>query len=64
MTAETMIQIPAGVLLTAESLDDIEDWLTANNPEIMADLRRIRDEEHLAGKGKDISEILKRWPID
>ena len=58
------IAIPESVLLTAESLSDLEDWLAANDPGFLAEIRRIRDDEDLSGQGKDLSEVLQRWPID
>ncbi len=63
--AETRtIAIPESVLLSAQSLDDLEDWLAANDPEFVARMRRIRNDEDLADQGKDLGEILKRWPIE
>ena len=58
------IEIPQSVLLSAHSLDDVEDWIAANDPEFFREIRRIRNEEDLAGAGKDITEVLKRWPIE
>ena len=40
------------------------DDLAAQNPEFLSELRRIRNDEDRAGTGKDISEILNRWPIE
>jgi len=56
------VEIPESVLVTAQSLDDLEDWLAAQNPRFLARMRRIRDSEDLSQAGKDLSEILKRWP--
>ena len=42
----------------------LEDWLAANDPEFFGEVRRIRNEEDLAEAGKDIGEVLKRWPIE
>jgi len=63
--AETRtIRIPESVLISAQSLDDLEDWLAANDPEFLERMRRIRNDEDLAEEGKDLGEILKRWPIE
>jgi hypothetical protein len=62
MSSERTIEIPESVLLSAQTLDELEDWLAANNPAFVAEMRRIRTEEDLAGKGEPLSEILKRWP--
>lgn len=64
MQAERTVEIPQSVLVSAQSLDDLEDWLSANNPEFLSEVRRIRKEEDLAGSGKDLAEVLKRWPIE
>ena len=42
----------------------VEDCITANDPELIGEIRRIRNEEDLAGAGKDITEVLKRWPFE
>jgi hypothetical protein len=50
MKSET-IAIPTTVLSTVETLDELQDWLTAQNPKIMAELRAARREDR-AGKFK------------
>ena len=64
MQMQHTVEIPQSVLISAQSLDDLEDWLAANNPEFLGEVRRIRNEEDLAGKGRDITEVLNQWPID
>ena len=64
MNKTRSIPIPESVLISAQSLDDLEDWLAANDPEFLERMRRIRNDEDLAGKGKDLGEVLKRWPIE
>jgi hypothetical protein len=64
MPTQNTVEIPQSVLISAQSLDDLEDWLAVNKPEFLSEVRRIRNEEDLAGSGKDIAEVLKRWPID
>jgi hypothetical protein len=64
MQTQNTVEIPQSVLISAQSLDDWEDWLAVNQPEFLSEVRRIRNEEDLAGSGKDIAEVLKRWPID
>ncbi|MDE3068988.1 MAG: hypothetical protein KGJ60_15765 [Verrucomicrobiota bacterium] len=48
MKTET-VEIPATVLASVETLDEFQDWLTAQNPEIVAELRAARRED-MAGK--------------
>jgi len=62
--SDRTVEIPQSVLISAHSLDDLEDWIAANDPEFLGEVRRIRNEEDLSGAGKDIAEVLKRWPID
>ena len=50
MKTET-VEIPATVLSSVETLDELQDWLTAQNPEVITELRAARRED-LAGKFK------------
>ena len=45
------VEIPVPVLSTVESLDELLDWLTTQNPKIMAELREARRQD-LAGEFK------------
>jgi hypothetical protein len=45
------VEIPKQVLASVETLDELYDWLTAQNPAIMEELREARQED-LAGKFK------------
>jgi hypothetical protein len=44
-------EIPAAVLSSVETLDELQDWLTAQPPGIIAELRAARRED-VAGKFK------------
>jgi hypothetical protein len=46
-----VIEIPASVLDSVDTLDELEDWLMANNPHVMRELRQARRDD-LAGKFK------------
>jgi hypothetical protein len=50
MKTET-VEIPATVLSSVETLDELQDWLTAQNPRLIAELRQARRQD-LAGKFK------------
>ena len=54
-----VVQIPVPVLLSVETLDELQDWLTAQNPEIMRELREARQED-LAGKFRHTS-WMRNW---
>lgn len=45
------VEIPTSVLSSVESLDELLDWLTAQRPQIMSELRQAREDD-LAGKFK------------
>jgi len=62
MASPRTIAIPESVLLTVRTLDDLYDWLESNDPEFLRQLRQIREDEDLPGKGKDLSELLNQWP--
>ena len=36
----------------------------ALDPEFLERMRRIRSDEDLGERGKDLGEILNRWPIE
>ncbi|MBA3960397.1 MAG: hypothetical protein H0X40_00650 [Chthoniobacterales bacterium] len=58
-----LVQIPVPVLLSVETLDELHDWLTAQNPEIMEDLREARRED-LAGEFKPWQPRHVSWPTE
>jgi len=62
MPVQRTIEIPESVFFSAQTLEELEDWLAAHNPAFIEQMRRMREEDK-AGKGKDLSEILKKWPI-
>jgi hypothetical protein len=45
------VEIPTPVLSSVETLDELQDWLTAQNPKLIAELRAARREDR-AGKFK------------
>jgi hypothetical protein len=45
------VEIPTPVLSSVETLDELQDWLTAQNPKVIAELRAARREDR-AGKFK------------
>ena len=49
--AKDTVEIPVPVLSSIETLDELQDWLTAQNPQIVAELREARRQD-LAGEFK------------
>ena len=45
------VEIPTQVLSSVETLDELQDWLTAQNPKVIAELRAARREDR-TGKFK------------
>ena len=64
MSSPKTIDIPTAVLISAQSLDDLEDWLATKNPEFLERIRSIRRDEDLEETGTDLAELIKRWPIE
>jgi hypothetical protein len=50
MKTET-VEISTAVLSSVETLDELQDWLTAQNSVVIAELRAVRHED-VAGKFK------------
>ncbi len=57
------IEIPTSVLASVETLDELQDWLTSQHPEIIAELRQAREED-LAGAFKPWRPRHVPWPIE
>lgn len=57
-TYPQFVVIPVEIFEGAESLDDLEDWLIANNEELVARLREAR-EQHRRGETKTLEEVEK-----
>ena len=52
MKTET-VEIPTAVLSSVETLDELQDWLTAQNPGLIAELREARKQ--------DLADQFKPW---
>jgi len=57
------VEIPVSVLSSVETLDELQDWLTAQNPQIVAELREARRQD-LAGEFKTWEPRHVPWPIE
>ena len=62
MPKET-IEIPVPVLSSVESLDELLEWLTAQNPRIMAELREARRQD-VAGEFRVWEPRHAPWPTE
>jgi len=49
--AHDTIEIPIRILESVDTLDELEDWLTAHHPHIMRALRKARQDD-IAGRFK------------
>jgi hypothetical protein len=50
-TVATTVEIPLKVLESVDTLDELEDWLTAQNPRVMRELKQARRDDQ-AGRFK------------
>ena len=50
-TGADTIEIPRSVLESVDTLDELEDWLTSQNPRVMRELKQARRDD-LAGRFK------------
>ena len=55
------VEIPIEVLESVDTLDELEDWLTAHHPQIMRELRLARRDD-LRGKFKTWKPRHLPWP--
>lgn len=56
--AKKNIIIPASVFETAETKEDLEDWLMSQSPEFLIRMRRARKDDS-QGMGKDWKTLKK-----
>lgn len=52
------VTFPLNVFETANSKEDLEDWLLAQNPEFIKRMRKAKKDD-LEGRGKDWEDIKK-----
>jgi hypothetical protein len=57
-----VVEIPVSVLSSVETLDELQDWLTAQNSQIIDELREARRQD-LAGEFKAWEPRRVSWPI-
>jgi hypothetical protein len=60
-TATGKVEIPRAVLESVDTLDELEDWLLAHNPKLIAELRQARKDD-LKGKFKPWKPRHVAWP--
>jgi hypothetical protein len=56
-----VVEIPVPVLSSIETLDELDDWLMAQNPQIIEELREARRQD-LAGEFKPWRPRHVSWP--
>lgn len=59
---QKVIKIPVSVFETAETKEELEDWLMAHDPEFIKEMERIKNQE--SGEGIPLEEAAKKWGID
>lgn len=58
-----VLEIPTSIWESAETKEELEDWLLTQNPKLIRQLRRIRRNEDLKGQGKSLDEVARQWDI-
>lgn len=53
-----IVSFPLSVFETADTKEDLEDWLLAQNPEFIRKMRKARKDD-LRGMGKDWETLKK-----
>lgn len=62
-TAEArFLKIPVSVFESADTKEELEDWLLAHDPQFIMEMERIKKEE--SGKGIPLEEAAKKWHTD
>lgn len=59
---ESVLEIPMTVFETAQTKEDLEDWLLSSNPAFIKRMRKARKDD-LSGKGVDWKAIKKELCI-
>lgn len=58
---ENLIRIPLSIFESAETKEELEDWLMAHDPVFIKEMERIKSQE--SGKGIPLEEAAKKWDI-
>jgi hypothetical protein len=61
--AKGTVEIPVSVPSSVETLDELHDWLTAQNPQIIAELREARRQD-LSGEFEAWEPCHVSWPTE
>ncbi len=56
------VSFPLSVFETADTIDDLEDWLLSKNPDFIKKMRKARRED-MQGKGKGWESLKKELCI-
>lgn len=56
------VTFPLSVFETADTIDDLEDWLLSRNPDFIKKMRKARRED-IQGKGKGWESLKKELCI-
>lgn len=59
---DTILQIPLSVFESAETKEELGDWLLAHDPVFIREMRQLKKDAE-AGRGSPLSEIAAKWNI-
>lgn len=63
MTQDDVVQIPISVWETADSKEELEDWLLANDPAFIA-VMDSRLEQDRGGQTRSLDGLARKWRIE
>ncbi len=58
---QRVLKIPLPVFESAETKEELEDWLLAHDSQFLKEMQRIKEEE--SGNGVSLEEAAKQWRI-
>ena len=61
-TEEKTLQIPVSVFESAETKEELEEWLLVHDPAFLEEMRRLKGDAD-SGKGRPLEELAKKWHI-
>ena len=60
---EKNLKIPISIFESAESKEELEDWLLTHDPIFIEEMRKIKTNAE-AGQGRPLADLAKKWNIN
>ncbi|MBI2340616.1 MAG: hypothetical protein HYU99_09685 [Deltaproteobacteria bacterium] len=59
---DVVLKIPLSVFESAETKEDLEDWLLSHDFAFIDEMRRLKAEAE-EGRGRPLADLAKKWNI-